>query len=86
VALLISSLVNAVLFFRIIEIAYFGKKPVDGHGHHDVAPAKIDEAPLSSLAALLLAASGVIAVGIYNSEIVGVISWVLEGVPIVGGN
>jgi multicomponent Na+:H+ antiporter subunit D len=32
-ALLISSLVNAVLFFRIFEIAYFGKNPADGHSH-----------------------------------------------------
>jgi multicomponent Na+:H+ antiporter subunit D len=35
-ALLISSLVNAVLFFRIFEIAYFGKNPAAGHSHdHD---------------------------------------------------
>jgi multicomponent Na+:H+ antiporter subunit D len=33
VALLVSSLVSAVLFFRIFEIAYFGVKPSDGHGH-----------------------------------------------------
>jgi multicomponent Na+:H+ antiporter subunit D len=32
-ALLISSLVNAVLFFRIFEIAYFGKNPAAGHSH-----------------------------------------------------
>jgi len=37
IALLISSLVNAVLFFRIFEIAYFGNKPAEGHdhGHHE---------------------------------------------------
>lgn len=36
VALLVSSLVNAVLFFRIFEIAFFGKQPAEGHHHsHD---------------------------------------------------
>lgn len=34
-ALLVSSLVSAVLFFRIFEVAYFGVKPSDGHGHGD---------------------------------------------------
>lgn len=32
VALLVSSLVNAVLFFRIFEIAHFGNRPAEGHG------------------------------------------------------
>ncbi len=33
VALLVSSMVCAVLFFRIFEIAYFGAKPSEGHAH-----------------------------------------------------
>ncbi|MEP4079163.1 proton-conducting transporter membrane subunit [Haloferula sp.] len=89
VALLVSSLVNAILFFRIIEIAYFGKKPAEGHGHdddHGEEPAKIDEAPVSSLIALLAAASGVILIGVFNRQIIGIITWVLEGAPIVGGS
>ena len=89
IALLFSSLVNVILFFRIIEYAYFGKKPAVGHGHdddQDKEPVKRDEAPLSSLVALLLAASGIILVGVFNQEIVGIISWALEGLPVVGGN
>ncbi len=37
IALIISSLVNVVLFFRIFEIAFFGAKPAEGHdhAHHD---------------------------------------------------
>lgn len=32
-ALLISSLVNAVLFFRIFEVAFFGNRPAEAHAH-----------------------------------------------------
>ena len=57
VALLISSLINAVLFFRIFEIAYFGKKPAEGHGHHDDhSAATINEARPSALLPLLATA------------------------------
>jgi multicomponent Na+:H+ antiporter subunit D len=89
VALLVSSLINAVLFFRIIEIAYFGKKPVEGHGHHDDhggEPVKVSEAPLSSLIALLAAATGTVLIGVFNRQIVEIINWALEGAPVVGGN
>lgn len=86
-ALLVSSLVNAILFFRIIEIAYFGKKPAEGHGpHQDAAPTKIQEAPVSSLIALLASAAALILIGVFNSQIVDIIQWALEGAPIVGTN
>lgn len=70
VALLFSSLVNAVLFFRIFEIAHFEPfaDPHDQnqHGHEE----KINEAPLSMLVPLLVAAASLIILGIYSGDIV----------------
>ncbi len=70
-ALLFSSLVNAVLFFRVIEIGYF--EPFadhHGHGHHDGAAIAIDEAPLSMLAPLVVVALSLIILGVYAGYIV----------------
>jgi multicomponent Na+:H+ antiporter subunit D len=63
VALLFSSLVNAVLFFRIVEIGYF-ESPEDK---------SVNEAPLSMLAPLILAAVSLVVVGIYAGDIVSTI-------------
>ncbi len=76
VALLISSLVNAVLFFRIIEYAYFGKLPdreaaEEVHAHHGDDSGVMDESPPSILIPLLLAAIAVVVIGILNKEIAG---------------
>jgi multicomponent Na+:H+ antiporter subunit D len=67
-ALLFSSLVNAILFFRVIEIAYFEPK-VD---HHAGATEKviIDEAPLSMLVPLIIVALSLIVIGLYSGDIV----------------
>jgi multicomponent Na+:H+ antiporter subunit D len=64
IALLFSSLVNAVLFFRIIEIGYFFK---DGehHGHE-----KFEEAPLLMQAPLLLSAVALIVIGLGSGPLV----------------
>ncbi|MCK4621794.1 MAG: hypothetical protein KAT62_06220 [Desulfuromonadales bacterium] len=64
VALLFSSLVNAVLFFRIIEIGYFHK---DGehHGHE-----KLAEAPLSMQIPLLISATALIVIGLGSGPLV----------------
>ena len=64
IALLFSSLVNAVLFFRIIEIGYFFK---DGehHGHE-----KLEEAPLSMQAPLVISAVALIIVGLGSGPLV----------------
>jgi len=67
-ALLISSLVNAILFFRVIEIAYFEPK-VDHHGG-EAEKVIIDEAPLSMLVPLILAALSLIVIGLYSGDIV----------------
>tara|TARA_B100001123_G_scaffold449432_1_gene614774 strand:- start:2429 stop:3943 length:1515 start_codon:yes stop_codon:yes gene_type:complete len=74
VALLISSLINAVLFFRIIEIAFFGRKPVEGHDHHHGdLHSKICEAPASQLISLWGTAAILLLIGLYNKDIAGII-------------
>jgi multicomponent Na+:H+ antiporter subunit D len=64
VALLFSSLVNAVLFFRIIEIGYFHKDD-EHHGHE-----KLAEAPLSMQVPLLISAAALIVVGLSSGPLV----------------
>jgi len=66
VALLFNSLVNVVLFFRIIEIGYF-EPFTDHHGKDDT---QIMEAPLSMLVPLMVVAAGLIVLGIYTGDIV----------------
>ena len=85
VALLISSLVNAVLFFRIFEIAYFGKKPVEGHGHHeDHAEVSITEARPSALLPLVATAVIIVLLGVFNRNIVELIEHSLSGMEVIG--
>jgi multicomponent Na+:H+ antiporter subunit D len=67
VALLFSSLVNVILFFRVIEISYY--EPFEDHGQES-HPGKIAEAPLTMLVPLLIVAAGLIAVGVYTGDIV----------------
>jgi multicomponent Na+:H+ antiporter subunit D len=68
VALLMSSLINVVLFFRIIEVGYF--EPF-GHGHaHGHGEESIKEAPLQMLVPLLIVAVGLILVGMFTGDIV----------------
>lgn len=81
-ALIFSSLVNAVLFFRIFEIAYFGKNPVSHHGHGDdhghtdhhgepAAPATaVPRVPLNHLLPLLISAALLLLLGIFNGPVV----------------
>ena len=68
VALLFSSLVNVVLFFRIIELGYF--EPFSDHHGHNHHPEPIDEAPLSMLVPLIIVAAGLVVVGMYTGDIV----------------
>ncbi len=65
VALLLSSLINAVLFFRIIEIAYFKADPQPSSGG-----LLAGEAPLMLLKPLLLTAFALLAVGISSGPLV----------------
>jgi multicomponent Na+:H+ antiporter subunit D len=72
-ALIISSLVCAVLFFRVFEICFFG--PVSkGDGHKEAhSPVKIEEAPVSMLIISGLVSLSLIAVGLYSGTIVNTI-------------
>jgi multicomponent Na+:H+ antiporter subunit D len=66
-ALLGSSLINVILFFRIIEIGYV----FHGQGHHGVeASTEIDEAPLGMLLPTMAIAIAIILIGLYNQIIV----------------
>lgn len=67
-ALIFSSLINAVLFFRIIEIGYYEPFALD-HGHGP-APAAMREAPLSMVVPLLVVAGGLVVMGVFTGDIV----------------
>jgi len=75
-ALLLSSLINLVLFFRIFEIAYF--EPFDAHhgGHppgHGRVLSVVQEAPIEMLVPLVVTAALLFALGIYAGDIVSLI-------------
>jgi multicomponent Na+:H+ antiporter subunit D len=70
-ALLFSSLVNAVLFFRLFEIGYFAPFTAQGEAdHHDHDKVVVAEAPLSMLMPMLVTAAMILMVGLYTSRIV----------------
>ena len=80
IVLMFSTMVMVVLFFRLIErihlaVAESGENL--GHGHGDLGlteeQTRFDEGPLSMLIPLLISATIVIVVGIYNQEIVSLI-------------
>jgi multicomponent Na+:H+ antiporter subunit D len=67
-ALIFSSLINAVLFFRVFEIGYFEPFPEEPHGH---PPALVyAEAPTTMLAPMLATAAGLIVLGLLTGRIV----------------
>lgn len=78
IALLISSLVAAIIFFRLLEIAFFGsfdeaagEQGHGGHGGHGgAATVRMAEAPLSMLVPMVITAAGLIGLGLYTSEVV----------------
>lgn len=67
-ALIFSSLVNVVLFFKIMEMGYYG----NGDVHHgEVASSGvIAEAPLTMVVPLLMVAAGLFGFGLYTGDIV----------------
>ncbi len=68
IALLASSLINVVLFFRVIELAYFGSL-VDGQ-HHQHSSSERKEAPWWMLKPLVLTAVLLIVVGLSTGPLV----------------
>jgi len=78
VSLIFSSLVNVVLFFRIIEIGYY--EPFSDHHGHDHPAEPMAEAPLTMLVPLYIVAAGLILVGLYTGNIVNhIIRFVIPG-------
>jgi multicomponent Na+:H+ antiporter subunit D len=74
--ILLSSLLNAVYFFKVIEMAFF--KPytlAPSYGNASEDQIQRDEMPVSMLIPTLIIAAGIIFVGIFNGKI---ISTVLE--------
>ncbi len=76
-ALLFSSLISAIIFFRLIEMAYYGKFDEHGHGGHHEKTA-VDEVPLSMMIPMVVTALALVLVGLYTQEIVtNVIQWTI---------
>ena len=85
VVLMFSTMVMVVLFFRLIERIHLAVSESGenlGKGHGDLGLTKeqtrFDEAPLSMLIPLLLAASIVMIIGVYNQDVVNQIERFLE--------
>ncbi|NVM21638.1 MAG: monovalent cation/H+ antiporter subunit D family protein [Desulfobacterales bacterium] len=79
-ALLLSSLISVILFFRIIEIGYAFRP---SHGWHSGGghAAAIDEAPLSMLIPTIAIAIAIILIGLYNQTILSNI--IAPAVPVL---
>ncbi len=73
-ALVISSLICAVLFFKVFEICFFEPKP-SGHDEHHHGPAAVTmaEAPISMLIITGIVSLSLIVVGLYSGTIVNTI-------------
>ena len=72
-ALLCSSLINAVLFFRVIECAYLKPmEPAYAHNGGETTHEEIqrDEAPFTMLVPIVIMAAGVILLGIFSGKII----------------
>ncbi|MFW5733657.1 MAG: proton-conducting transporter membrane subunit, partial [Oceanidesulfovibrio sp.] len=75
VALILSSLMNVVLFFRIFEIGFFEPWPegTDSHGHPHRPAIAMREAPASMVGPLMVSAVALIVLGLLNSKLVAII-------------
>ena len=68
--LLFSSILNAVYFFRVIQLATFEKPQPDYSRQKPYEAVAMDEAPLSMLVPVLVLASGIVISGIFSSGII----------------
>jgi len=74
VVLLLSSLLNAVLFFRVIEYAYLEPRAEDDHGHEEEGVIiRIEEAPVTMLLPIFAGVAGIFLFGIYSGKIISTI-------------
>lgn len=68
-SLILSSLISAILVFRIVEAGFFPSG--DNHAQdHDAKEAVLNEAPVSMLIPLGLTSAGIIAIGLWSGYIV----------------
>lgn len=72
VVLLASSLIHAILFFRVIEIVYFSPSGEPKQDAEAVVKG-LDEAPLSALIPMILLALGILLLGMLSGKIISVI-------------
>ncbi|THB64210.1 MAG: monovalent cation/H+ antiporter subunit D family protein [Desulfovibrio sp.] len=74
-SLILSSLINVVLFFRVFEIAHFEPlaQGVDDHGHPIRPKIPMEEAPPTLVGGLALTAVALVVLGLFTSDIVDVI-------------
>lgn len=68
VALIFSSLVSLVLFFRVFEWAFFSPQEPGHQQHH--GSRGLQEAPVQMVVPLLIAAAGLVALGVFSGQIV----------------
>jgi len=69
--LLVSSLLNAILFFRVIEYAYLEPASEhNGEGHKKIIT---QEVPFSMLFPILVSAAGIMTLGIFSGKIISTI-------------
>ncbi len=72
--LLISTLINAILFFRVIEIAYLEpREPALAHNGGSPEGIIREDAPLSMLIPMFIIAAGIILIGIFSGEIIAIV-------------
>ncbi len=72
-ALLFSSLVAAILVFRVVEKAFFGSLDEEhgDHGHHDHhSPTESEEAPVGMLIPLWVGVAVIFALGIFSGTLI----------------
>lgn len=73
-ALLFSSLINALIFFRIIEIGYFPNFDGDSHSEEIV----VSDAPITMMIPMVLVAISLILIGIFTNQIVtNLVHWTI---------
>ena len=86
-ALLFSSLINAVIFFKIFERAYFGKikgikEEVTVQDRDTIPAGGIKSVPLSMLIPLCVGSLSILIIGIMNKNI---FSWITKALEMVNG-
>ena len=92
IVLMFSTMVMVVLFFRLIERIHLAVSESGtnlGKGHGDLGlneeQTRFDEAPLVMLIPLLISASVVILIGIYNQDVVNQIEVFLQSYDLPTG-